>query len=80
MSEIQELGLDAGKAYAWLKKETSKVVQGGPRAVAALGVLLSAVSSLLQDASQANVAAVIAQIKTVWIDVQALAADFGIKI
>lgn len=71
---------DAGKALAWLTKEGVKIAQGGPRAIAALGVLLAAVEKFLSDADTANLTAAIADIKPVWADLKAFVADFGIKL
>jgi hypothetical protein len=71
---------DAGTLLAWLTKEGVKIAQGGPRAIAALGVLLAAVQQFLSDANSSNLVAAIEQIKPVWNDLKSFVADFGIKL
>lgn len=77
---VSDIEADAGEALIFLTKEGTKLAQGGPRGLAALAVLLGAVDKELADAQSGNVAAAIADIKPVWPDVKALAADLGIKL
>lgn len=71
---------EAKDAFEWLTKEGVKVTEGGPKAIAALGVLLGAVDQELSDASTGNVAAAIEQIKPVWNDVKTFLQGVGIKL
>jgi hypothetical protein len=71
---------DAGTALTWLLKEGVKISQGGPKAIAALGVLLTAVEAELAAAGSGNLAAAIQDISPAWADLKAFVADFGIKL
>jgi hypothetical protein len=75
-----ELVADAKEALAFLTKEAVKIAQGGPRAIAALGVLLGAVKQFIADGEAANLIAAIADIKQAWADLEIFAADLGIKL
>jgi len=71
---------DAKDALAWLTKEGIKIATSGPKAIAALGVLLGAVEQFLTDADTAQLTAALAQIKPVWNDLKSFAATLGIKL
>jgi hypothetical protein len=77
---IGTIEADAKDAFIWITKEGIKIAQGGPRAIAALGVLLSAVEQFLSDGETANLAAAVAMIKPVWDDLKAFAETVGIKL
>jgi|HubBroStandDraft_4_1064222.scaffolds.fasta_scaffold163782_3 hypothetical protein len=79
-NDVSTIEADAKDALAWLVKEGTKLAQGGPRAIAALGVLLAAVQAELTDVGSGNLAQAIQDIKPVWSDVKAFVADFGIKL
>jgi hypothetical protein len=70
----------AGDALAFLTKEGVKLASGGPKALAALGVLLGAVDQELSAAQTGNIAAAIQDVKPVWADVKAFVAELGIKL
>jgi len=71
---------DASVALTWLTKEGVKLAQGGPRALAALGVLLGAVKQELAAAGSGNLTAAIAEVKPVFSDLEAFVEDFGLKL
>jgi hypothetical protein len=71
---------DASAALTWLTKEGIKLSQGGPKALAALGVLLGAVEQELTAAGSGNIAGAVTSISPVWADVKAFVADLGIKL
>jgi len=71
---------DAADALKWLTKEGIKLSSGGPKAIAALGVLLTAAEQELSDAGTGNLAQAVTDIKPVWSDLKAFVADFGLKL
>jgi hypothetical protein len=71
---------DATQALAWLTKEGIKISQGGPKALAALGILLGAVDQELASAGSGNLPAAIQGVSPVWSDVKAFVAELGIKL
>jgi hypothetical protein len=71
---------DASDALVWLTKEGIKLSQGGPKALAALGVLLAAVKLELASVGSGNLAAAIEEIKPVFTDVEVFVGDLGIKL
>lgn len=75
-----KLEADAKDVLTFLTKEGVKIAEGGPKAIAALGVLLAAVEKFLADGDTGNLVAAIADIKPVWADLKAFVADFGIKL
>ena len=85
---IQDIEVAGEKVLSWITKAEVKVSNSGP-AVAALATLLGAVASSIESAGEAAAADGINfaldatswnNIKSVWPDVKALAADLGIKI
>jgi hypothetical protein len=77
---VSDIEGKAKDVLEWLTKETVKIAQGGPRAIAALGVLLGAVEQFFSDGSTGNLTAALNDIKPVWADLKAFAADLGIKL
>lgn len=81
---LKDIEVEAGKVLSFL----ARAEKAEPQVVAALGVLLGAVSKAVTDVQGAaaqplNIQldqATFADIKAVWPDVKAFAATFGIKL
>jgi hypothetical protein len=85
----ESVEVDIEKALSWVTKEGAKISQGGPRALAALAVVLSAVEKALADGAAIaanpttlvlNFGQDIADVKAVWSDVKTFVDGLGIKL
>ena len=85
---IEDIEIAGEKVLSWITKAEVKVANSGP-AIAALATLLGVVGSTITSAGEAAAAsglnftldaAAWNNIKAVWPDVKALAADLGIKL
>lgn len=85
----ESIEVDIEKALSWVTKEGAKISQGGPRALAALAVILTAVEKALADGAAVaanptslvlNFSQDVNDVKAVWSDVKAFIAELGIKL
>lgn len=86
---IQDIEVDGEKVLAFLTSAEQKIAKAGPQAVAGLATLLGAAASAISSVGAAAAAEGVnftldatawTNLKAVWPDIVAFAADLGIKL